>query len=260
MHAKAAVCLAHGPRPLCLAPLVPSPHLRAPRGDAPGVWRRRDHPNCHHGTESFAPDRRQGLSQRVRDRLEAAVGQERGLLNPSQQSTPAQLQAEPRAQGLLHRVDAARGHCISRPPRRVGFLETVCYFTSWPSCQAPSHLRTARQVQLRILPTAAFIAGISSRLGGLRPALPVPSAAISAGGRVHRLFPNPHHLRVDFGPQEWIWVPSTCTVSASRAQNGMNDKNNRDRIFVPGKCAVIPTCPCVSQEGRCEQRHLNPFS
>ena len=105
----------------------------------------------------------------------------------------------------------------------MGFWRLVISLPGLPAKHPPASA-AARQVQLRIQTTAAFISGISSRLARPQSMLLVPSAATSAGCWVHRLPPNPDHLRVMLGPQEWIWVSSACMVSASRAQNGMKDR------------------------------------
>lgn len=145
------------------------------------------------------------------------------------------LSEEVPGQGLVHRLGAAKGHCINRASFQCG-LWGDCHFTSWPGLPAkcPPASGTAQQVQLRILTTAAVVPRISSRLGRPWSVLPVTLAGTSAGGDVGGggtppLFQNPNHFTVALGPREWAWASSTCVDSACEAQNGTNDKNHNDR-------------------------------
>lgn len=165
------------------------PTSRGSPGASLGVWRGPSHQNCHHGPESLAPGEME--RQEGRRSLWGRGGAGWALQSPRR--------PPPR---LLLGVGAANG------PLAVRSLETVCYFTSWPSCQAPSGLRSCQAGSAEdsdhccLRPQnikQAWEATVRTSC------LPHPPAATSAGGLAHRLFPNPD-TGMDFG---FIHLPSS---------------------------------------------------
>lgn len=170
------------------------------------------------------------------------------MLKPSVPSILAYLLGEP-SPGTSQQRGGSKGP-LHFPGSLAGGRFWRLFVISLPGLPAkhPPACGAARQVQLRIRTTAAFVPRISSRLGQPRPALPVPPAATSAGGGVsggwvHRILLNPKHVRVALGPCEWIRVVSTCMVSAWRAQNGMSDENHISIYWREmGSHTYVPTC------------------
>ena len=174
---KAGASLAYWPLPLWTPPMSwVSPDASL------GVWRGPSHHNCHHGPESLAP----GQTERQAGRRSRWRRGGAGWTLQSPRRPPP---------GLLCGVGAANG------PLAVRSLETVCYFTSWPSCQVPSGLQSGQAGSAEdsdhccLRPQNIKQAGEAS-VSASR--LPRPPAATSAGGLVHRLFPNPD-TGMDFG-------------------------------------------------------------
>lgn len=183
---KAGASLAHWPPHLWTSPMS----WVSPDGSL-GVWRGPNHHNCHHGPESLAPveTERQVGWRSLWGRGDAGWA----LQSPCRPPTPDRT--SPQGGG-------------SKRPLAVCSLETVCYFTSWPSCQAPSGLWSGRAGSAEdsdhccLHPQnikQAWEASVSASR------LPRPPAATSAGGLAHRLFPNPD-TGMDFG---FIHLPSS---------------------------------------------------
>lgn len=108
--------------------------------------------------------------------------------------------------------------CASRAQCAVGFLETVCYFTSRRFCQVPSGLRSRRAGSakdserccrpLRNIKQAWAGAGNTSQSLSCQPHRVGEWWCVCrwrGRGQGHWRFPNPNpdHVRAALGPQEW---------------------------------------------------------
>ena len=169
-------------------------------GASLGVWWGPSHHNCHHGPESLAPGE-----------MERQAGQ-RSLWGRAGARWALQSPHRPRP-------DFSVGWGQQMTPWLCAVWRLFAISLPGLPAKRPPASGAARQVQLRILTTAACVPRISSRPGRPQSALPVSPTP--------RLPPLLGAWRIGSSQtqtQEWILVSST-----SRAHNGVSDKNNNDR-------------------------------